>query len=206
MFQYPSELMTTPRLEMLFPTPVVVATIKRHEEYKNRILPSLKQKFKDNPNLCAPWSELCHTWQVPCDDNQYHIWDEQFNEVVFDFLNYLYGFNNQDKFAIDSWLNVHDQNMYQEPHEHLMSTVSGIYYLQLDEGSYPATFLNPSRNEIGLVNAPERCKELNQHTFPNTLNIKEGNLILFPSHLTHLVRRSDSTNLRVSYSFNVRTQ
>ena len=86
-----------------------------------------------------------------------------------------------------------------------MATVSGIYYLQLDEGSFPATFLNPLRNEVGLIESPSRTKELQQHTFPNTLDIKEGNLILFPSHLTHLVRRSESTNLRVSYSFNVRT-
>ena len=206
MFQYPSELMTAPRLEMLFPTPVVIATIKKHKEYKNRIVPSLTERFKDNPNLTAPWSELCHTWQVPCDDNRHHIWDDQFNELIYDFLNYLYGFTNQDKVAIDSWLNVHDQNMYQESHEHLMATVSGIYYLQLDEGSFPATFLNPLRNEVGLVKSPSRTKELAQHTFPNTLDIKEGNLILFPSHLTHLVRRSESTNLRVSYSFNVRTQ
>ena len=205
MFQYPSELMTVPRLEFLFPTPVVIATIKNHEEYKNRIVPSLIDKFKSNPDLTAPWSELCYTWQVPCDDNQYHIWDEQFNELVFDFLNYLYGFTNQEKVSIDSWLNVHDQNMYQEAHEHLPSTISGIYYLQLDEGSFPATFLNPLRNEVGLIKSPSSAKELSQHTFPNTLDIKEGNLILFPSHLTHLVRRSESTNLRVSYSFNVRT-
>ena len=80
--------------------------------------------------------------------------------------------------------------MYQEAHDHSPSIVSGIYYLQLD--SLPATFLNPSGTDSVLPN-----------TFPNYLNIQEGDLIIFPSHLMHSVKRSGSENLRVSYSFNI---
>ena len=44
------------------------------------------------------------------------------------------------------------------------------------------------------------------NTFPNNLKIEEGDLVLFPSHLEHLVKRSGlKQNLRISYSFNIET-
>ena len=58
--------------------------------------------------------------------------------------------------------------------------------------SFPATFLSPFRTDLLVPN-----------TFPNTLNIQEGDLVIFPSELKHLVTRSGSENLRVSYSFNI---
>ena len=53
--------MTTPRLELLFPTPVVLAQVERHEEYKEKFVPLLTEKFLEAPNQKAPWARLEHT-------------------------------------------------------------------------------------------------------------------------------------------------
>ena len=203
--------MTTPRLEFLFPTPVLLTKIERHEEHKARVLPVLEQKFKDSPNQSAPWATMEHTWTTFEKDSGLNIWDEQFQKTVHDFLNYLQGNPIDFEFTVDSWLNIHDSNMYMEQHQHGGSVVSGIYYLQLDKDKdYPATFMNPSDKGIedwGLkgTNFFPNNEAFVLSTYPNYLNIEEGDLILFPSYLTHFVKRSRAQHdkLRVSYAFNV---
>ena len=137
--------MTTPRLEFLFPTPVVITKIEKHEEHKARVLPVLEQKFKDSPNQTAPWATMEHTWTSFEKDQGLNIWDEQFDKTIHDYLNYLQGSPIEFDYVVDSWLNIHDSNMYMEQHEHGGAIVSGIYYLQFDKNKdFPATFMNPS--------------------------------------------------------------
>ena len=203
--------MTTPRLEFLFPTPVVITKIEKHEEHKARVLPVLEQKFKDSPNQTAPWATMEHTWTSFEKDQGLNIWDEQFDKTIHDYLNYLQGSPIKFDYVVDSWLNIHDSNMYMEQHEHGGAIVSGIYYLQFDKNKdFPATFMNPSHKGLedwGLksTNFFTTNDALNISTFPNYLNLDEGDLILFPSYLTHLVKRSrrQHDKLRVSYAFNV---
>ena len=203
--------MTTPRLEFLFPTPVVITKIEKHEEHKARVLPVLEQKFKDSPNQTAPWATMEHTWTSFEKDQGLNIWDEQFDKTIHDYLNYLQGSPIEFDYVVDSWLNIHDSNMYMEQHEHGGAIVSGIYYLQFDKNKdFPATFMNPSHKGIedwGLksTNFHPENDALILSTFPNYLNIEEGDLILFPSYLTHFVKRSRGQHdkLRVSYAFNV---
>ena len=203
--------MTTPRLEFLFPTPVVITKIENHEEHKARVLPVLEQKFKDSPNQTAPWATMEHTWTSFEKDQGLNIWDEQFDKTIHDYLNYLQGSPIEFDYVVDSWLNIHDSNMYMEQHEHGGAIVSGIYYLQFDKNKdYPATFMNPSHKGLedwGLksTNFFSKNDAMILSTFPNYLNIEEGDLILFPSYLTHFVKRSRGQHdkLRVSYAFNV---
>ena len=42
--------MNTTRLELLFPTPVVITKVEKHQEYRETILPKIISEFKDNPN------------------------------------------------------------------------------------------------------------------------------------------------------------
>ena len=203
--------MTTPRLELLFPTPIVITKIERHEEHKARVLPVLEQKFKDAPNQKALWASMEHTWTTYEKDSGLNIWDEQFDKTVHDYLNYMRGGPINFDFTVDSWLNIHDSNMYMEQHTHGGAICSGIYYVQLDKDKdFPATFMNPVQDQ--LENLSLRGTDfvpgiapLMPATYPNMLNIEEGDLILFPSYLTHYVKRSrhQHDKLRVSYAFNV---
>ena len=203
--------MTTPRLELLFPTPVVLAQVERHEEYKEKFVPLLTEKFLEAPNQKAPWARLEHTWTSFSSDTGLSVWDEQIKQLVHDYLNYLQGYPIEFEIQIDSWFNVHDSTMYIEQHEHFPSIISGIYYLQLDDNKdYPATFINPFQKDLDRTGAKgiefeAKCEALKPHTFPNFLDIKEGDIVLFPSYLSHLVRRSRTNhdNLRISYAFNV---
>ena len=203
--------MTTPRLELLFPTPVVIADIERHKEYKEKALPLLEKKFKDSPNQIAPYALMEHTWTTYEKDDGLNIWDEQFEKLVYDYINYMNGSPIDWKIHVDSWFNVHDSNMYMEQHHHGGSIISGIYYLQLDKDKdFPATFLNPSEQQIERWQSKDcdfspAMEGLFASTFPNYLNLKEGQLILFPSYLLHFVKRSrhQHNKLRVSYAFNI---
>ena len=152
-----------------------------------------------------------HTWTSFEKDEGLHIWDEQFERVVYEYLNYMNGSPIKWKIHVDSWLNIHDSNMYMEQHEHVGAVCSGIYYLQLDKDKdYPATFNSPSQKDIanwaliGCDFHPQN-NALGTTTYPNYMNLREGELILFPSYLTHFVKRSriQHDKLRISYAFNV---
>ena len=78
---------------------------------------------------------------------------------------------------------------------------------QLD---YPATFVNPSNTHIegwGLRARKDfdpKNESMLENTFPNYMNIAEGDVILFPPYLTHFVPCSKvGSDKRITYTFNV---
>ena len=74
--------MNTTRLELLFPIPVLITKVEKHQEYRKTILPKIISEFKDDPNRSLSWGSLCHTWQSTAQ----RIWDEQFEKTVKDYF------------------------------------------------------------------------------------------------------------------------
>ena len=72
-------------------------------------------------------------------------------------------------------------------------TSKGAKFVSIEDWGLKGTNFFPS-NEAFVLS-----------TYPNYLNIEEGDLVLFPSYLTHFVKRSRAQHgkLRVSYAFNV---
>lgn len=102
-------------------------------------------------------------------------------------------------FTTMSWLNKTVQGKSHYQHHHVNSIITGVLYLT-DE---PAPIdLHTNCNVISnpLKMFPNTYNEFNSHK--NTLNIRKGNLILFPSYLEHSTHVTTSTVNRISLSFN----
>jgi len=107
------------------------------------------------------------------------------------------------------WYNVYTDGEYQEVHDHLGSLFepshfSFIHFLCFDKGNHrPPEFRDPlsqlrttslelERNNCGEVYVPD---------------VKEGDLIMFPSYLQHCVPPGKKTEYpRITISFNVKVE
>ena len=76
--------------------------------------------------------------------------------------------------------------------------ISGVWYPQIHEQLPPIEFRNRSQRDVVL--SIQRYNTFNSQTF--LLPIKRGELILFPSNLTHGVPPNQSDEERISLSFN----
>jgi len=103
-------------------------------------------------------------------------------------------------YITQSWLNYTETNQYHHKHEHPNSLVSGVFYINCDEEFDKIKFY---KKDIYSVIKPE-IKEWNLYNSETWwFSVKTGDVILFPSSLTHMVETKQGTNTRISLAFNV---
>ena len=104
-----------------------------------------------------------------------------------------------DKLVItQSWLNKNTKGESHHEHVHPNSMVSGVWYPQIHESLPPIQFRSRTQRDVSLQT--EKYNTFNSATF--MLPMKRGELILFPSNLTHSVPPNQSDEERISLSFN----
>jgi hypothetical protein len=104
------------------------------------------------------------------------------------------------------WLNAYEKENFQEPHSHLPGFYSGIHYICFDPEEHTGTtFQNPMEQLYTFMFNPDSLDiEKNEHVLEGfDIDVEEGDIILFPSHLRHYVRRNTSKHLRMTISFNI---
>lgn len=110
------------------------------------------------------------------------------------------------------WMNAYEKAHYQEGHTHLPGFFSGIHYVCFDpEHHNGTTFVNPQANIYsyltnmnGDFEGTTIDMDLNRHLDEmNDVDVEEGDIIIFPSTLEHLVRKNMSDKLRITVSFNI---
>ena len=104
-----------------------------------------------------------------------------------------------DKLVItQSWLNKSGKGESHHEHVHPNSMVSGVWYPQIHEQLPPIQFRSRTQRDVAL--STEKYNTFNSATF--MLPMKKGELIIFPSNLTHSVPANQSEEERISLSFN----
>ena len=104
-----------------------------------------------------------------------------------------------DKLVItQSWLNKNKKGESHHEHVHPNSMVSGVWYPQIHESLPPIQFRHKGQRDVSLQT--EKYNTFNSATF--MLPMKRGELILFPSNLSHSVPVNNSEEERISLSFN----
>ncbi len=99
------------------------------------------------------------------------------------------------------WMNANPSGGYNAPHTHPGAHWSGVYYVsqpEIEEGSSGMIeFLDP-RNEL------PHWRILEASAFRNKKKLRPspGEMILFPSYLTHWVHPNQSEDNRVTVAFN----
>ena len=107
--------------------------------------------------------------------------------------------NNITPYITQSWLNYTETNQYHHKHAHPNSLVSGVFYINCHEKHDKIKFFNDKYSTIKL-----EVKNWNMWNSESWwFSVKTGDVILFPSSLTHMVENKQGDNTRISLAFNV---
>jgi uncharacterized protein (TIGR02466 family) len=99
------------------------------------------------------------------------------------------------------WVNVLDPGAAHEMHCHPNNFLSGVYYVQTQEGADAISFHDP-RPQAAIIRPP--VTELTAYnTDQVVVTVSDGTLLVFPAWLPHSVSVNTSARPRISVSFNV---
>jgi uncharacterized protein (TIGR02466 family) len=101
-------------------------------------------------------------------------------------------------YLTQSWANYTGQGQYHHKHSHPNSVVSGVFYPQANKEVDKIYFYKDGYDRINIPTADFNPYNSESWWF----EVSAGNLILFPSHLPHMVKTKEDDNTRISIAFN----
>ncbi|MCY1511761.1 hypothetical protein D9M68_461980 [compost metagenome] len=99
------------------------------------------------------------------------------------------------------WANALGPGAAHPLHSHPNNFLSGVYYVQTQEGADTINFHDP-RPQTAVIRPPVTAL-MAYNTDQVVLTVSDGSLLLFPAWLPHSVSVNTSDRLRISLSFNV---
>ena len=179
----------------IFPTPIYISKI-------NRKLTPEELFFIDKIKLDV-FKNIGHTTS----NDNYILNNKVFKNLkkdlylrVQDYYNKIICSDNKiTPYITQSWLNYTETNQYHHSHEHPNSLVSGVFYINCFEQFDKIKFFNRQYKTIRPETKEWNIWNSETWSFP----VKTGDIILFPSSLTHMVETKEGTNTRISLAFNV---
>jgi uncharacterized protein (TIGR02466 family) len=182
-------------INSIFPTPIYMAKLDRDLSLLelNFVDKIKKDYFKNEGNITS--------------NNNYILNEKPFANLkkeldlrVQDYFDKVISpANNITPYITQSWLNYTETNQYHHKHAHPNSLVSGVFYITCHEELDKIKFFKESYQII----RPE-IKDWNLWNSETWwFSVKTGDIILFPSSLTHMVETKEGTNTRISLAFNV---
>ena len=176
----------------LFPTPVGSFELGRD-------LSKLEQKFLFNLETRPNMGNVTST-------NNYVLRDNRLSSLRLFLNNSLQEYfqatmSPQDNIKLEitqSWINYTKTGQYHHKHTHPNSIISGVFYIQASKEIDKLFFYNESYQQIKIV--PKEFHVYNSESW--WLPVETGQLLLFPSSLTHMVATTSGEDDRISMSFN----
>lgn len=112
---------------------------------------------------------------------------------------------NTQFYFLNSWIVKHHPNDWAQPHHHINSLLSGVYYLKTEKNSGDINFIKnyKEQNVFPLTITPNYSEYNYSNSKHYNFKPKVGDLIIFPSTLMHEVTINKSNNIRYSLAFNV---
>jgi len=102
-------------------------------------------------------------------------------------------------YITQSWLNFTSMNEYHHIHRHYNSFLSGVLYLSANV-EHDKIIFHRKNDSSFLID----CQEYNQYNSQTWhLGIQTGDIIIFPSDMTHSVLTKEDDGKRCSIAFNV---
>ena len=215
----------------VFPTFVYRGKLATHEKWKEILVPIIEKHYRDvngsNSNTRSTDGQAC--WNCDCytsffdESMQDHTKEEEIEvqALLADISVNLQEAIKSAEFyphaflVAQQWFNAYGPGQNQEPHNHVPSHLSGIYYITFDPNVHSGTtFLNPNKM---YTEGPR----YNKHYYdPDmfgygcykeemSLTVAEGDVVIFPSQMDHMVQRQPTIEknpdgkLRMTFSFNV---
>ena len=97
-----------------------------------------------------------------------------------------------------SWLNYTNTKGFHHEHDHPNSIISGVFYFSADKEKDIISFRRNEYKQIQIF-----YKQSNDYNTTQTdIKVETGDLVLFPSYISHFVPPVESSKKRVSLAFN----
>lgn len=120
--------------------------------------------------------------------------------------NTVLGYNAPEYIDVLSWISIKSPGEEHVPHIHPNSFISGVFYFDANVEECPILFSDPGvvATKQNTLNLPrEKESESTFATETVVLDIRQGELVLFPSYLKHMVETNRTNSNRYSLAFNV---
>ncbi len=189
---------------LLFPTPVWTFQLENYKEMNESMYQYIKSKQeKDRVGINKSNIKGWHSKDFDLNEKE----PQNFINFIISNIEQVMIDMNWDKQKQTAkinnmWAIINTGGSANLRHQHGNSTISGAYYVRapLDSGDIvfydprPApVYHHPNTSSPNLLNAQV-----------NSVNPKEGALVLFPSYLDHSVNENISKDERIVISFNIR--
>jgi len=193
----------TMNLMPIYSVPLWQSEYPEFEKHKEIFLTTVKEYKEQNPTRETPRSniagyqspstlqgveELCPLFEYICQMGFKAVADLDFVDC--------------DIALTEAWLNINDSRQCMNS-EHVHGEVfSGVFYLSAPDESGKLVIQNPAINK--MWKGCSLTSQKNQFT-GESIRIEpvEGNIILFPSYISHSVETNNHDEERISISFNL---
>ena len=188
------KILPEPNIHGLFPTPVLFAKFHRDwtKEEKEFFDETAKNTTQNTGNLTSSDRYvLDHPVMAEIRD-YYQFYVNYYMEKVYAPK------HDVEAYITQSWMNYTKTGQYHHKHAHPNSWISGCIYVSTDKEKDRITFYNDKYNRIDLPT--ENFNPFNSSSW--LFSVGTGDIVIFPSYLTHMVEQTTSSDTRVSIAIN----
>ena len=186
---------TKDELLQLFPVPVLIAHYPFDFSKEFEWIKNLKMRNEENIKGVAYNDQSQDTFVL---EKQELATIRQFIEVKLnEYVVNIMGAKNK-MVLTQSWVNKSKKGEFHQEHSHPNSIISGVWYPKINEKLPPIEFIKSDKTGVNLS-----FDDYNMFTNERfMIPLKNGELILFPSNLSHCVSPNQCDEERISLSFN----
>jgi uncharacterized protein (TIGR02466 family) len=186
--------MITSEINSIFPTPIYQTSLNRNfTELEMLFVNETKNKSKTN------FGNVISNDNYILENTELKSIKEYLNLVLQDYFNKIICCSEKTvPYITQSWINYTEENQFHHRHDHPQSLISGVLYINADKDfdkikffKTNYEFFRPEIKEFNLFNSSSWW-----------FAVKTGDIILFPSSLTHDVEMKKGDNTRISLAFN----
>jgi uncharacterized protein (TIGR02466 family) len=185
----------------IFSTPIWINQLPNHKKFKEQFFPYISEdKYFDTVDRWGSSSEATFDTDV----NDKLPWNDLINEASEQVDIFLQCLEPMHPYRIgtDAWLNRYTKGNFQEVHNHCGegNFFSAVYFLETPKNTGEFLFFDDSTDFYATMNFHKIFK----HQFGSSfkVNVKEGDILIFPSHILHQVTQNSSNQIRATIAMN----
>jgi len=181
------------KIDSLFPVPVYRAKLNRELNKEELSFVEKTKVYKNEGNKTSLNSYVL-------EEAPFKTLKKEANLFIKDYFSKVLSTpKTVSPYITQSWLNYTDRNEHHHIHRHSNSYLSGVIYIYADKECDQITFESNKYEQIKLPTMEWNSFNSGSWFFP----VESGDVIMFPSSLSHLVTKKKGYNTRISLSFNV---
>jgi len=151
----------------------------------------------DVDNSAFNWGEYCSVDKILLDLNEMLPYIIPSIDCISKELEY-----SGNYFANPPWINLYSKGSFQEVHDHFPWTLACVFFA--NDGENFSKFYVKDRNNVNTSqDLQEILYKLNGYNAAQFINIKAGDMIVFPGNMLHGVSAHGSDIIRKTLSFNL---